>query len=273
MASKRTAPDTSNNRSMKQTKLNFGGPPKSTAPPRHHSPEAEKMDQTEVKPNGPPEDASPENTDPLQEEDTVDMESDIAKGMKPKPPRPSSQNQTPADPANPPTENSKGFTVIDKVGDLFAAPPNSVLIHACNCLGSWAAGIAAQFKKNYPTAYKAYVDHCKSLRPNQLIGTALLLPPAPGEKHWVGCVFTSKRFGRAKDSPEMILAATKTAMEDLLKQIGKAKREGKEVAEVRTCHINAGLFNVPWPKSKKAIEELEIDDADVPREIMAVALG
>ncbi|KAK4173496.1 hypothetical protein QBC36DRAFT_359834 [Triangularia setosa] len=68
-------------------------------------------------------------------------------------------------------------------GDLFDAPPNSVLIHACNTIGRWGGGIAATFKKHYPAAFEVYRDHCKKFTPDELIGTALLIAPQ-SDKYW-----------------------------------------------------------------------------------------
>lgn len=157
--------------------------------------------------------------------------------------------------------------VIDKIGDIFDAPPNTVIIHACNCLGNWGAGIAAAFKQRYPQAHKKHLTHCKDLSPDQLIGTAQLISPCetgdkigkPNPKHHVGCLFTSKRFGRNRDKPDEILAATGPAMEDLLKQIKEATNAGEEIAEIRTCQINSGLFAVPWEDTKDVIGKIEVD--------------
>lgn len=32
------------------------------------------------------------------------------------------------------------FVVTERIGAIFEAPDNTVIIHACNCLGSWNAG-------------------------------------------------------------------------------------------------------------------------------------
>ncbi|CAP71044.1 uncharacterized protein PODANS_6_4140 [Podospora anserina S mat+] len=62
-------------------------------------------------------------------------------------------------------------------GDLFDAPPNSVLIHACNTIGKWGGGIALAFKKSYPAAFEIYRKHCQEFTPDELVGTALLIAP------------------------------------------------------------------------------------------------
>ncbi|KAK0705055.1 ADP-ribose 1''-phosphate phosphatase [Lasiosphaeris hirsuta] len=161
------------------------------------------------------------------------------------------------------------FRITDKVGDLFDAPPNSVLIHACNCIGSWSGGIARAFRDHYPDAYRIYNAHCKRSLPERLAGTALLIAPRPdaGKQHYIGCVFTSKRFGRAKDTPAMILRSTAPAMLDLMRQVAAEMENGEEIGEIRMCRINSGLFSVPWQQSKRVIERLQLGEEDVPKDV------
>ena len=98
------------------------------------------------------------------------------------------------------------------------------------------------------------------------MGSALLIPPLGKDKHFVGCLFTSRHYGRRKDSPTKILAATGPSMLDLLEQVkefnGKAGEED-HVGEARICKINSGLFNVPWAKSKAILEGIDVCDQDV----------
>lgn len=104
-----------------------------------------------------------------------------------------------------------------------------------------------------------------------LIQTALLIPPKDGSpKHWVGCLFTSKIYGRRKDSPQQILDATAPSMQDLAKQMGDA---GEEIKEIRICQINSGLFAVPWDRSRAVLESLEVDEElQIPREVVVYSL-
>jgi ADP-ribose 1''-phosphate phosphatase len=81
-----------------------------------------------------------------------------------------------------------------------------------------------------------------------------------GPKHWVGCLFTSQRYGRGKDKPKVIPEATKPAMEQLLQQMGEA--EG-DIGEVRICQINSGLFSVPWEGPLAVIRNLEVGELDM----------
>lgn len=106
-------------------------------------------------------------------------------------------------------------------GDLFGAPQRSILVHACNTVGSWGAGIAKAFRERYPAQFEIYKTHCKA-NGTSLVGTCLLLP---GEQHDIACLFTSRAYGKRRDTPDEILAATRTAVQDLVRQ----NAEGKEL--------------------------------------------
>jgi O-acetyl-ADP-ribose deacetylase (regulator of RNase III) len=56
-------------------------------------------------------------------------------------------------------------------GDLFVNRHKAVaLAHGCNCQGFWGAGIALQFKKNFPKAFDEYRLSCQSWK-EELAGT------------------------------------------------------------------------------------------------------
>ncbi|KAL2175271.1 uncharacterized protein P884DRAFT_262422 [Thermothelomyces heterothallicus CBS 202.75] len=182
-------------------------------------------------------------------------------------------NITLAPDPSPPTARIR---ITDRVGDLFAAPPNSVLIHACNTVGSWGGGIALAFRSRYPDAFKVYRAHCARSIPNRLVGTALLIrPPAAtaggakggfrGVGHYIGCLFTSRGYGRSRDPPESILGTTGPAMRHLMRLIAEEEeRTGAQIGEVRMCRINSGLFAVPWERTRRVVEELELAEGEVP---------
>ncbi|KAF7186502.1 ADP-ribose 1''-phosphate phosphatase [Pseudocercospora fuligena] len=164
------------------------------------------------------------------------------------------------------------LTLTESTGNIFSAPPNTLLIHACNTEGSWGAGIAAAFKSHYPSAYEIYHDHCH-MNGGELWKKALLIPPQSDDKHehFVGCLFTSRSKGRKKDSPAQILGATGPAMRDLMRQVRNLENdEGKKVEEVRMCKINSGLFAVKWEKTKGVLESLEVEEEDF-REVKVIS--
>ena len=123
-------------------------------------------------------------------------------------------------------------------GDLFGAPNNSILVHACNAKGRWGSGIAAQFAKKFPQAYDIYKTHCKE-NSESILGSCILISSRDEYRPDIGCLITSKDYGLNVDSPEQILKATKSAITDLIKK----NMSGKEIC---MCKINSGLFRVPW---------------------------
>ncbi|KAI4763629.1 hypothetical protein E4T52_00246 [Aureobasidium sp. EXF-3400] len=158
-------------------------------------------------------------------------------------------------------EEHPKITLTERKGDLFDAPANTLLIHACNCVGSWNAGIALAFQKKYPAQYAIYQAHCKSRTPNSLLSTCLIIPPQPnsgGPQHWIGCLFTSRKYGRGKDSKDDILDSTDSALQGMLEQLEDLKKKPKYV---RMCKINSGSFKVPWSETKKLIEALTYKEA------------
>jgi ADP-ribose 1''-phosphate phosphatase len=238
MALKRSSPEADSSRLHKQTRLNFG----------------QKM-------------ASQKTSTTKQPSKAAARASDRASQQESNSSAPSKDAITSARPP----KAKHGFIVIEKVGDIFDAPDDTVIIHACNCVGSWGAGIAAAFRTRYPKAFEIYKDHCKTYNPDQLIQRALLIPPKDSkQKHWVGCLFSSKRYGRGKDSPQQILDATAPSMLDLVEQMSEA---GEEIREIRICQINSGLFAVPWEHSRAVIESLELDEElKIPKEIVVYSL-
>lgn len=64
------------------------------------------------------------------------------------------------------------------------------------------------------------------IEPRSLIGTCLLIQPphSPSSDNdisiYIACLFTSQAYGRKKDTPEEILAATREALGDLKMQLG-----------------------------------------------------
>lgn len=112
------------------------------------------------------------------------------------------ENKRPKEPERDADDNSEAqfLHISEHIGDLFDAPANSLLIHACNCKGWWGKGIAEAFKEKYPAAFKVYQAHCKKTSERQLVGKALLIPPQPNDRHqhYVGCVFTSAAPGKYK---------------------------------------------------------------------------
>ncbi|USP76134.1 hypothetical protein yc1106_03408 [Curvularia clavata] len=159
---------------------------------------------------------------------------------------------------SPPSSSSlPTLSLTPHAGSLFSAPPGTLLLHACNTQGSWGAGIALAFKQQYPNAYTIYNAFCakehsiKAFNPVP-VGTTLLIPPVDGDKgHWIGCLFTSRRYGKQKDDVKEILRNTKRAVEVCLELV---KVVGDEISGIRMCRINSGKFGVPWKNTEEVLK-------------------
>jgi len=147
-------------------------------------------------------------------------------------------------------------------GDLFAnAPTGSVLVHACNTQGIWGSGIAAAFKARFPQAYEVYRATCEE-HGDSLLGKALLVDPQEadtkanggGKGYAITCLFTSRKFGKYKDSKDMILQSTKTAIEHLKTLL---TQKGMQDWPIYGCRVNAGSFRVPWEETVAVLDELD----------------
>jgi len=160
--------------------------------------------------------------------------------------------------------------ITESTGDIFAAPQNSVLIHACNCGGVWGSGVALEFKKRYPQAFEVYHEECNTpsseFHQKSLLGTALLIPPqdedlttTTDEGHWIACLFTSVDYGKRVSSELIILESTKKAMADLQKKMKFWKAKGQEFGDLWAVRINSGKFGVPWDRTKRILEQCGVD--------------
>ncbi|KAK0634925.1 hypothetical protein B0T17DRAFT_611864 [Bombardia bombarda] len=141
---------------------------------------------------------------------------------------------------------SRNVHIIDQPGDLFNAPPNSILIHACNC--------AAQ------------------KQPHRLAGRALLIPPPPPaeknptaesqKQHYISCPPTSRLSSGYHDPFDELLHATWWSLNDLFREIAAIK--GVKFQDIRMCRINSGIFNVQWQFTKAVVETVRLKEEDFP---------
>lgn len=142
--------------------------------------------------------------------------------------------------------------IIYRKGNLFKNIGNdTVLVHSCNAQGSWGKGIALEFKKQFPEAYEDYYRFCNQYKRNRqtklIVGIGAWFG-YPRGKQRVGCLFTSNGYGKYKDDERTILKNTKRAIESLLFLT-------PEIYTIHSSKINSGLFEVPWEKTEKVIEE------------------
>ena len=146
-----------------------------------------------------------------------------------------------------------------KNGDIFNGAERGgadILVQACNTRGSWGAGVAVMFKKNYPDAYEACRKNCEE-QGSSLVGTSLItIAPSTidsSSEIIIGSLYTSAGYGRQKGSVESIINATRASMADMLLILEQS--EAQRVS-IHSPMINAGLFRVPWNETESIIESL-----------------
>jgi ADP-ribose 1''-phosphate phosphatase len=133
-----------------------------------------------------------------------------------------------------------------KKGDLLKnMNTKDVFVHACNSKGSWGAGIALQFKMQFPEAYKQYNSYC--FQKDTQVGDAFI---AHERGYKIGCLLTSSGYGKFTDPPKKIIVNTYYAVKDLLDQI-----EGEDIY-IHSNVFNSGLFNVHWNFTQKVLEKI-----------------
>lgn len=161
-------------------------------------------------------------------------------------------------------------------GDLFShatQAPYRILAHACNCRGSWGAGIARAFREKLPSTYAPHVKHCNERKetPSPLLGTTQLIYsretiPSLGSEHnktlsIVACLFTSDFAGTKKLPPHEIVKYTRLALQDLEQKLEACEhadtleRDENSAIVVNMPKINAGLFAVPWEETEAVLQE------------------
>ncbi|AJP37107.1 AQG_2a_G0002410.mRNA.1.CDS.1 [Saccharomyces cerevisiae] len=150
-----------------------------------------------------------------------------------------------------------------------------ILIHSCNCNGSWGGGIAYQLALRYPKAEKDYVEVCEKYGSN-LLGKCILLPSYENSDLLICCLFTSSFGGSSHGEKQSILNYTKLAL-DKLKTFREAKDKTRtsedSIGDYLNGHIkypigeyklempqiNSGIFGVPWKETERVLEEFSGD--------------
>lgn len=154
-------------------------------------------------------------------------------------------------------------------GDMFElAPKGAILTHSCNAQGRWGSGIANQFAVRYPGAYVEYRQYClERFKGGPVPGTEIKKTcvgdgfivhdvSALDDVTKIGCLITSKNYGKYKDSPEQILKATEQATRELLVKVVGAGVYFDTTHTIYSPKINSGLFAVPWEKTEEVLNEV-----------------
>ncbi|SCU78072.1 LAFA_0A04764g1_1 [Lachancea sp. 'fantastica'] len=151
-----------------------------------------------------------------------------------------------------------------------------ILIHSCNCNGSWGGGIAYQLGVKYPKAEKDYNDICDKFG-SKLLGRFVLIPSYSDSTLLIGCLFTATFGGSNQGSGNDILHNTELSLENMRIQLrSNAQTPDNEMDvflfkfmenvksnlryplaeyQLEMPQINSGIFGVPWPKTEALLKE------------------
>jgi O-acetyl-ADP-ribose deacetylase (regulator of RNase III) len=129
--------------------------------------------------------------------------------------------------------------VEHRTGDLFTQPDLVALAHGCNCAGAMGAGIAIQFKKQWPAMYTEYKRRCadKTFVPGDVFvweAGPLTIFNLGTEKHW--------RLGAEMHFIEQSVHA----------MLREAATRG--IAAIGLPRIGAGYGKLPWNDVQATLE-------------------
>lgn len=130
-----------------------------------------------------------------------------------------------------------------------------ILIHSCNCNGSWGGGIAYQLGSAHPQSEKEYIDICES-DGDKLLGSCKLIDSYNNSTLIIACLFTAS-FGGSKQDSDSILKYTREALLDLKNQLDA--NEKLQEYKLIMPKINSGIFGVPWENTEFILKELDKD--------------
>ena len=129
--------------------------------------------------------------------------------------------------------------IVYKKGDIFKELKKDIIyIQSCNGQNIWGAGISLKFKKHFPDAYQVYKKKKNSVGDGYIV---------KHKQYKVGCLITSKYYGKRKDSPKKILVNTYIALQNILSIISEND------ITIYSPKINSGYFATPWDATEKVI--------------------
>lgn len=147
-----------------------------------------------------------------------------------------------------------------------------IIVHSCNCEGSWGGGIAYQLGCHFPNAEKVYVDVCKKYG-TKLLGKCFLIPSDENKNLVICCLFTSSFGGLSHGQGQSILKNTQLALnqlqaiihhkegsnrndidQQLLLKMKTLERPSQDY-KLEMPKINSGIFGVPWEETEHVLQQ------------------
>lgn len=147
-----------------------------------------------------------------------------------------------------------------------------MIIHSCNCGGSWGGGIARQLGSRFPKAEQVYVDACDKYG-DKLLGKCLFIPSYKDPNLIICCLFTAEIGGTSYDFRSAILGYTEHALNSVQSWIYDGEQGTKDSVErdinrvikdldkplrdykLEMPKINSGIFGIPWEKTESILKK------------------
>ena len=123
--------------------------------------------------------------------------------------------------------------IVSTSGDIFAQPAHTI-VNPVNCVGVMGRGLALQFKRRHPDAYRAYREACASgrVRPGRIfwfetpLRTPRCIAHFPTKRHW-------RDPSRLDD--------IRTGLADLASTIAE-----RAIPSIAIPPLGCGLGGLPW---------------------------
>ena len=138
-----------------------------------------------------------------------------------------------------------------------------ILIHSCNCNGSWGGRIAYQLAVRYPQAKQEYIDICNKYGLG-LLGKCALIRSSEDDDLIIACLFTTSLGGYNHDSKASILKYTSEALKDLQRMIHNPNESTilklkKELLcyKLEMPQINSGILGIPWEEIEAVLNSFK----------------
>ena len=140
-----------------------------------------------------------------------------------------------------------------KTGDLFAEEAEA-LVNTVNCVGVMGRGIALQFKRAFPSNFKAYAAQCK--RGEMKPGRVFVFETGSGVPPRYIINFPSKRHWRGKSRLEDIESGLRSLVREL---------RARDIRSVAIPPLGSGLGGLDWSLVRPRILEAfgDVGDIDV----------
>lgn len=140
-----------------------------------------------------------------------------------------------------------------KDGNLFDAP-KGIICHQVNCKGVMGAGVAKQFKEQFPYHYKLYKQTCmKAINPSDLLGKIIFL--GENDQIYSCSMFAQINYGREEKHTYTDYNAFQDCCKTIASTVNAISSSHKTPINI-PYKIGCGLANGDWHIIYSIIDEV-----------------